>query len=234
MRLIARGTSTRKSPGALHLDQDGRDACLLGAAQAPALVAARAHDVGDGAQAHLSGPGGRRSPASHLAGRAAYVPIEAPIGYAACSPHRHRCGFAARWARRLHPLLDRGPVPPPGPAVQAGRMELVIRLFVVPPPARHGRHPRGLDCRACRLDLVRAARGGARAQVVTGLLLVGLNEMNDESSSTPRSPSSSSSRSRSPPAPRSPPRARRVSPPALVDAAAGLTVLNVLVAVLWH
>ena len=23
----------------------------------------------------------------------------------------------ARWARRLHPLVDRGPVPPPGPAV---------------------------------------------------------------------------------------------------------------------
>ena len=51
------------------------------------------------------------------AGRAAYVAIEAPSGYAACSPHRHRCGFAARWARRLHPLVDRGPVPPPGPAV---------------------------------------------------------------------------------------------------------------------
>ena len=94
-------------------------------------------------------------------------------------------------------------------------MELVIRLFVV-------LHLLGM---AAILGGWIAARAGstsfaplvwgARAQVVTGLLLVAIAVAACAEIAAAR--------------------ARKGEPkPALVDAAAGLTVLNVLVAVLWH
>jgi len=77
---------------------------------------------------------------------------------------------------------------------------------------------------------------GARAQLLIGLLLVGLNEMNDESLIHAKvavkllvaiAVAACAEIAAA--------RARKGEPkPALVDAAAGLTVLNVLVAVLWH
>ena len=115
-------------------------------------------------------------------------------------------------------------------------MELVIRLFVV-------LHLLGM---AAILGGWIAARAGstsfaplvwgARAQVVTGLLLVGLNEMNDESLIHAKvavkllvaiAVAACAEIAAA--------RARKGEPkPALVDAAAGLTVRNVLVVVLWH
>ena len=76
---------------------------------------------------------------------------------------------------------------------------------------------------------------GARAQLVTGLLLVGLNEMNDESLNHVKigvklivaiAVAACAEIANA--------RAKKGSPaPTLVDAAAGLTVVNVLVAALW-
>lgn len=114
-------------------------------------------------------------------------------------------------------------------------MELVIRLFVV-------LHLLGM---AAILGGWIAARAGstsfaplvwgARAQVVTGLLLVGLNEMNDEALNHMKvgvkllvmlgvlaAAEIANAKAK-----------KGDARPALVDAAAGLTVLNVLVATLW-
>ena len=76
---------------------------------------------------------------------------------------------------------------------------------------------------------------GARAQLITGLLLVGFNEMNDESLNHVKigvklivaiAVAACAEIANA--------RAKKGSPaPTLVDAAAGLTVVNVLIAVLW-
>ena len=111
------GTSTRKSPrSSSSRSRRSRRMSLRCFASSSSRrgTSSRRGRWGESSSERSGRPAVARLP---RAGRAAYVAIEAPSGYAACSPHRHRCGFAARWARRLHPLVDRGPVPPPGPAV---------------------------------------------------------------------------------------------------------------------
>ena len=76
---------------------------------------------------------------------------------------------------------------------------------------------------------------GARAQLITGLVLVGLNEMNDEPLNHVKvSVKLIVALAVAACAEIAGARAKKGSPaPTLVDAAAGLTVVNVLIAVLW-
>ena len=63
MRLIARGYAYKEvAQGAVHLDQDRRDPHVQRAAQAPALLAPRAHPLGLRPPAALSGHSGMGGP----------------------------------------------------------------------------------------------------------------------------------------------------------------------------
>ena len=67
MRLIARGYQYKEVAKETHLDQDRRDPRVVGAPQAPAVVAARADRVGDGSPPALSAlPAGDDHPGHHL------------------------------------------------------------------------------------------------------------------------------------------------------------------------
>ena len=114
-------------------------------------------------------------------------------------------------------------------------MELVINIFVVLHLLGMAAIVGGWIAQRTGGSGMSAIVWGARAQLLTGLLLVGLNEMNDEALIHAKiavkllvaiAVAACAEIANA--------RAKKGNPnPTLVDAAAGLTVLNVLVAALW-